>query len=233
MPLDQHRRRGAACGIVLLLGLSVGSASAGPQEPATPSERWLAAQRGPDQKRYFGEPISLSLKDADLVEVLRSFAELGDFNLILQPGIRGTVTVELKDVPWDQALAQILKINGLGMEITGGKVRIGRGLAHRAAPTPSTQAMVTVRLQLKYADAAVVARALHRPQAGVPNPGGLIEAEPARNHLVLRDQRSALRDFGRVLTYIDVPSAAEEDPLRLERRCIELWDRIVSGQTGQ
>ena len=66
-----------------------------------------------------GEPITLSLRDADLVEVLRSFGKLTDANLIIDPDVKGKVTVELKNVPWDQALYVILKSNGLGMEISG------------------------------------------------------------------------------------------------------------------
>ena len=70
----------------------------------------------PDQ-RWVGEPISLSLKNADLTEVLRTFARLTDTNLVIDPAVRGEVTVELKDVPWDQALWVILKTHGLGLEI--------------------------------------------------------------------------------------------------------------------
>lgn len=72
------------------------------------------------ERQYFGEPIDMSLRDADLVETLRAFAEIGGLNLIIDPEVKGTVTVELKGVPWDQALEQILKINGLGMEVSGG-----------------------------------------------------------------------------------------------------------------
>ena len=67
-----------------------------------------------------GDPISLSLKDADLVEVLRSFAKLAGTNIIIDPRVNGRVTLELKDVPWDQALFVILKTHGLGVD-TGGR----------------------------------------------------------------------------------------------------------------
>ncbi|HEV8241746.1 MAG TPA: hypothetical protein VGS57_20455 [Thermoanaerobaculia bacterium] len=52
--------------------------------------------------RWHGFPISLSLRDAPLPEVLRSFARIAGVNLVLAPGVTGDVTVELKDVPWDQ-----------------------------------------------------------------------------------------------------------------------------------
>ena len=69
--------------------------------------------------RWHGFPISLSLRDAPLPEVLRSFARIAGVNLVLAPGVTGSVTVELTDVPWDQALWVILKTHGLGAEIDG------------------------------------------------------------------------------------------------------------------
>jgi hypothetical protein len=63
--------------------------------------------------------ISLSVKDADLVEVVRSLARIAGVNLVIDPGVRGTVTAELIDVRWDHALAVILKTQGLAMELDG------------------------------------------------------------------------------------------------------------------
>ncbi|MEL7061140.1 MAG: AMIN domain-containing protein, partial [Acidobacteriota bacterium] len=77
-----------------------------------------------EDREYVGEPITMTLRDADLVETLRSFAKISDLNFVIQPGVRGSVTVELNSVPWDQALEQILKINNLGMDIDGTIVRI-------------------------------------------------------------------------------------------------------------
>ena len=206
--------------LLLLGGLAGGHVAADEDEAKSSGELWIENHRDPYQKKYFGEPINLSLRNADLVEVLRTFAEIGDFNLIISPAVSGTVTVELKGVPWDQALEQILKINRLGMEITGGRVEVAPGNSSRVFAS-----MVTVSLELRYADAEVVARALRRPAAGVPSPGGKIKAEGAK--LTIRDTRAALERFGKVLTYIDVPSAAGEDPESLEGRCVAEWNRRV------
>jgi type II secretory pathway component GspD/PulD (secretin) len=78
----------------------------------------LGRPRAPES-RWHGFPISLSLRDAPLPEVLRSFAHLAGINLVLDPKVHGTVTVELHDVPWDQALYVILKTHGLAAEIDG------------------------------------------------------------------------------------------------------------------
>lgn len=79
----------------------------------------VTVKSAPELRLAPGETIDLSLRDADLVEVLRSFAVLGDFNLVVQPGVTGKVTVELHDVEWEKALAVILRVNGLSAEVDG------------------------------------------------------------------------------------------------------------------
>lgn len=76
-------------------------------------------QGPPGQGRWKGFPLSLSLREAPLPEVLRTFARLAGFNLVLDPRVQGSVTVELENVPWDQALYVILKTHGMGAEIDG------------------------------------------------------------------------------------------------------------------
>lgn len=83
---------------------------------------------GAGDKQYTGEPITLNLKDADIKDTLQKFSELTGLNIVLDPEVRGTVTVSLTDIPWDQALELILKINGLGYVLEGNIMRI--------APTP-------------------------------------------------------------------------------------------------
>jgi type II secretory pathway component HofQ len=75
--------------------------------------------------RFTGEPISLDLKDADIRDVLKTFAKLGRFNLAIDPEVKGSVTVCLENVPWDQALDVILRMNGLGYVIEGNILRAG------------------------------------------------------------------------------------------------------------
>jgi type IV pilus assembly protein PilQ len=72
-----------------------------------------------------GETISLDLKDADIKDVLRTFAKLARLNIAIDPEVKGSVTVRLHDVPWDQALDVILQVNGLGYVLEGNVLRVG------------------------------------------------------------------------------------------------------------
>jgi len=81
---------------------------------------------GESAARYRGEPVSLDLKDADLVDVCLSFSKIARANVVVDPGVHGAVTVRLRDVPWDQALDLILRMNGYAMQRDGRILRVGR-----------------------------------------------------------------------------------------------------------
>lgn len=63
---------------------------------------------------FSGKKISLDFQEAELKNVLRLIAEVSGHNLVLSPDVKGSVTVKMLNVPWDQALDLILKINNLG-----------------------------------------------------------------------------------------------------------------------
>jgi type IV pilus secretin PilQ/predicted competence protein len=95
--------------------------SSRPREIVNPYE---TRTLGSADKQYTGEPITLNLKDADIKDTLQRFSELTQLNIVLDPDVRGTVTVSLQDIPWDQALELILKINQLGYVLEGNIMRI-------------------------------------------------------------------------------------------------------------
>ncbi len=74
--------------------------------------------------KYTGELIDLALKDAPLVDVLNTFSELSGLNFVLDPGVTATVNLRVQQVPWDQALELILKINHLGYVLENNIMRI-------------------------------------------------------------------------------------------------------------
>lgn len=83
------------------------------------------SSRAADSK-WAGEAISLDVKDADLRDILHTFSELTGLNIVVDPEVRGSVTVRLHDVPWDQALDLILRTNGLGYVLEGNILRVGK-----------------------------------------------------------------------------------------------------------
>jgi type IV pilus assembly protein PilQ len=66
----------------------------------------------------------IRFRDADIRDVILTLTAIGNLNVIFNPQVRGNVTVDLIDIPWDQALDLILKENKLGRTIEGNVLRI-------------------------------------------------------------------------------------------------------------
>jgi beta-lactamase regulating signal transducer with metallopeptidase domain len=72
------------------------------------------------------EPISLDLKDADIRDLLRTFAKLTNTDIVADPDITGKVTVSLHEIPWTEALAKILADANLRQERVGNTIYVHR-----------------------------------------------------------------------------------------------------------
>ena len=117
----------AAAATLLAVAAAAAAQAGQPPSEERPREAWKQAPRvvvvtpaaSPSSPGPSVPVISLSVKDADLVEVIRSLARITGVNVIFDPGVSGKVTAELVNVRWDHALAAILKTQGLGMELNG------------------------------------------------------------------------------------------------------------------
>jgi len=76
------------------------------------------------KKLYFGQPISLDLKDADVHNVIRLLADVSGLNIVATDDVKGTITLRLNDIPWDQALDIVLQTQNLESVHEGNVVRI-------------------------------------------------------------------------------------------------------------
>jgi len=107
---------------------STQAANATPMQPAVnlaAEQKSQSAQpvSSPEPK-YTGEPISVNLKDVDLKDFFRLIHEISGLNVVLDPNVKGSLTIVLDDVPWDQALDIVLKNNDLARQLDGNVLRI-------------------------------------------------------------------------------------------------------------
>ncbi len=79
---------------------------------------------GGGDKKYTGRKISLDFKDADILDILRLMSEISKLNIIAGDDVKGTVTVRLMDIPWDEALDVVLRSKSLGKERFGNIIRV-------------------------------------------------------------------------------------------------------------
>lgn len=94
-----------------------------------------------DKFPYTGEKLSLNFQDIEVRSVLQILADFTDLNIIASDSVNGTVTLRLNDVPWDQALALVLKSKGLAKRASGNVIFV--------APSPEITKMEEDELAAK------------------------------------------------------------------------------------
>jgi hypothetical protein len=187
---------------------------------------------GASETAYSGAPMTISLKDGDIKDVLRSFAQISGLNVVVQPGVTGTVTVELTDVPWDQALEQILKINGLGYELEGNIMRVApisqlRAEAEEQQRLLEAQALsiplTTMMKRISYAAAAEIAAILKAGGgASIMSARGSVVVDRRTNTLIIKELPDFMDTVMAVIENLDVP----EPQVMIESRIIETTKRF-------
>ena len=73
---------------------------------------------------YKGEKLSLNFQNVEVRAVLQVIADFTGLNIITSDSVSGSLTLRLKDIPWDQALDIIMQTKGLDMRKNGNVVLI-------------------------------------------------------------------------------------------------------------
>ncbi len=143
-------------------------------------------------KRYVGRKISLDFQDAEITNVFRLIADVSGFNIVVGEDVKGKVTLKLINVPWDQALEILLKMNSLGQVREGNIIRIATlsNLARQEdeeakAKESKTKAeeLVTKVIYVNYAKA----KELSEPLKKNLSPRGDITIDDRTNTMILKD----------------------------------------------
>lgn len=163
------------------------------------------------QRVFTGDPISLNLKDADIKDVIRTFAQLTGLNIAVDPDVTGSVTVDFVDVPWDQALDLILRQNNLSFALEGNVMRVGR-TERLAAETAATRRLAeeerlsvpttTLSFKLSYARATDVANLLK----DIASPRARIIVDARTNQLIVSEIPQYLQVMRGLIDTVDIPN---------------------------
>ena len=158
--------------------------------------------------RYTGDPISVNLKDVDLKDFFRLVHDISRLNIVLDPNVKGSLTIVLDNVPWDQALNIVLRNNGLDCEIDGNVLRIAtldtlkkEADAQRAQIEARALAVprVTVTRYLNYAHAKDVVPTIKK----FLSQRGDVISDDRMNALIIEDIPSYLPNVDRLIKEMD------------------------------
>ena len=176
---------------------------------ATQQQQPSGATMSPQtQAHYTGEPISVNLKDVDLKDFFRLIHEISGLNVVLDPNVKGSLTIVLDEVPWDQALDIVLQNNGLDKQLNGNVLRIAtkttlKTEAETARDLQKAQAEavppVTFTRVLSYAKAATLKETLKKFLSA----RGDILSDDRSNQLVIRDIPSVIPTIDNLIHQLD------------------------------
>ncbi len=74
--------------------------------------------------QFYGKKISLEVSQMDVREVFNLISEESGINLVLSDDVKGSISLKLRQVPWDQALVVIMKARKLGYTRAGNVLRV-------------------------------------------------------------------------------------------------------------
>ncbi len=205
--------------------LSAGSngKAADDTKPAGSSRQPLVngqAAAGPSSGKYSGEPISVNLKDVDLRDFFRLIHEISGLNIVVDPNVKGSLTIVLDDVPWDQALEIVLKNNDLEKQLEGNVLRIAtrdtvRKEAEESRDLAKAQAeaadVVTTTRVLSYAKADDMANTLKKFLSS----RGDVISDTRSNTLIIRDIPAVMPVVDNLIRQLDRKSQQVEIEARV------------------
>jgi type IV pilus assembly protein PilQ len=193
---------------------------------------------------YNGEKVSFNFQNIEVRALLQVIADFTQFNVVTSDTVTGSITLRLKDVPWDQALEIILQAKGLGLRKTGNVLWIApkdelaakeKADLEAKAAVASLEPLKTQAFQLNYAKAEQISQLLSGSGAGGASAGqgsssgtrvlsarGNVAFEQRTNQLFVTDIPSKLEEVQALLQRVDVPVRQ----VLIEARIVEADDRF-------
>jgi type IV pilus assembly protein PilQ len=175
---------------------------------------------------YQGEKLSLNFQNIEVRSLLQVIADFTNFNVVTSDTVSGSLTLRLKDVPWDQALDIILQAKGLGLRKSGNVIWIApkdelaiKEQAELEASKKKTELepLRTQSFQLNYAKASEVMMQISANQAlasgstggsgssRMLSPRGSVNFDIRTNQIFVTDIPSKLEEVASVIAKIDIP----------------------------
>ncbi|WP_053981750.1 type IV pilus secretin PilQ family protein [Marinagarivorans algicola] len=181
---------------------------------------------------YTGEKLSLNFQNIEVRSVLQLIADFTDLNLVASDTVKGSITLRLDNVPWDQALELVLKTKGLDKRQVGNVLMVAPAaeIAERERQELATQKQLeelaplrTEYIRVRYANARelfdlFVSEGGAGGGAGGGNGGsdrnstgsilsdrGHAIVDERTNSIILTDTEEKISDFRKVVEQIDIP----------------------------
>jgi type IV pilus assembly protein PilQ len=181
---------------------------------------------------YQGEKLSLNFQNVDVRRLLQVIGEFTGMNMVVSDSVGGSITLILKDVPWDQALDIIMQQKGLDMRKNGNVILIAprEEIATKEKLEFESKAQIgdleplqTESFQMNYIKAKDMQSLLTDPKQPLLSKRGSANTEDRSNILFVRDTPSRLEEVRAMIAKVDIPSRQ----VMIEARIVEAGDSFA------
>lgn len=176
------------------------------------SKRELEKSRK-DAFLYTGEKLSLNFQDIEVRSVLQLIADFTSLNLVASDTVSGSITLRLKNVPWDQALELILKTKGLDKRLVGNVMLVAPADEIAAREKLELEANKQVEelaplhsefVQINYAKASDIQTIL-AGESGLLTSRGKLIVDERTNTILLNETAARIEEIRDVIAVLDIP----------------------------
>ncbi len=163
---------------------------------------------------YSGDRLSLNFQDIPVRSVLQLLADFTGLNMVVSDTVGGSITLRLKNVPWDQALDIILKTKGLSKRQTDNVIMIAptEEIAAREQLELESQKQIeelaplhSDLIQVNYGKASDFAELLKAEENQLMSPRGSVTVDTRTNTLLIRDTNAQLESIRQLIGKLDIP----------------------------
>ena len=196
--------------------------NAGKQALLPSSIPHTADEMAAEAARYTGEKITLIFDSANVRSILQLIGDVSGLNILASGDVKGSVTLRLIDVPWDQALDLVLETASLGKVQEGNVLRIMPISRIRDMELASRkEQMVAIEEGVLETELFLVSYASVDDMkvflTDIKSDRGSIIADSRNKQLIVRDVAEVLEQMKVMIGHIDKP----ERQVMIESRIVE------------
>jgi len=177
---------------------------------------------------YTGKKISLDFQDADIIPIFRLLGDISGYNVVVNPEIKGKITLKLINVPWDQALDIVLRTFSLSKITDGTVIRIVpnsvvskelEDMAKAKKAAADAGELRTKIFQINYADTKNLMSAIDK--AKLLSARGSISLDERGSSLIANDVEKNLEKIGSLIKDLDQEQMQARQVI-IEARIVEI-----------
>ncbi len=163
---------------------------------------------------YSGEKLTLNFQSISTREALSVIADFTGLNMVISDTVSGSLTLRLKDVPWDQAFDIILQSRGLDMRKNGNVIQVAprEEIAAKEKIDFSSRQEITEleplrteNFALSYAKAADIVKLISDEKQKILSKRGSATFDLRTNLLFVKDVPTSLEEVRKLIKLVDVP----------------------------